>query len=73
VIAFTKRTHAQVDYGPGQPPHGEYCEICVHYIAGKRPACELVVNVDWDGWCRLWKQASARAARANRAVREERK
>jgi len=60
---MAKRTKQQVDYGPGRPPHGDYCEVCRHYIpiAGEAPECECVVGtVKWSDWCRLFRAASER-------------
>jgi len=68
----TKRTKYEAHYGPGRPPHGEYCEICLHYepSAGEAPECEVVVGtVSWRGWCRFWKEASAAIKVRNRALR----
>jgi len=68
----SKRTKQQVDYGPGRPPHGDYCEVCMHYIpiAGEAPECACVLGtVKWSDWCRLFRAASPRAKAANKETR----
>jgi len=71
-MPVTKRTKQQVDYGPGKPPHGDYCEICRHYIpiAGEAPECECVLgSIKWDAWCRLFRLAGTAKQQAAKAMR----
>jgi hypothetical protein len=69
---MTKRTKREVDYGKGDPPDGEHCEICRHYIpiSGEAPECQCVLgSVKWSAWCRLFHVADGATQRANRAAR----
>ena len=71
-MAYTKRTKQDVDYGPGRPPDGDYCEVCRHYrpSAGEAPECECVTgSVSWRAWCRLFARTNAPTIRDNRALR----
>jgi hypothetical protein len=71
-VSLTKRTKLDVSYSRGEPPHGDYCEICVHYEpqAGEAPTCECVVgSIHWAFWCRLFKKASASERVRNREMR----
>ena len=45
-----KLSHADVDYGPGNP-RGDHCAICAHYLPDQR-ACEIVAPpIEPMGWC----------------------
>jgi hypothetical protein len=47
-----KLSHEAVGYGPG---HGkEFCRTCEHSDHKAPPTCELVVDIEPAGWCRLW-------------------
>lgn len=50
-----KKSKAEVDYGPGHYPDGDYCGICKHF---RRPrSCELVEGtIGMKDWCELFEK-----------------
>ena len=53
-VALTGRKlgHAVVSYGPGHTP--EFCRTCEYSDHAASPQCRFVVNIEPDGWCKLW-------------------
>lgn len=51
-----KFSHSDVGYEHPSQHTGEFCRVCVHFIAGSPPRCEAVKDpIRAADWCRRFK------------------
>ena len=55
-----KLSHADVDYGPGNP-RGDHCAICVNFILQGPHCTEVVDPIEPMGWCVRFRSGESNA------------